>query len=565
MARRAEYKYGVPLSGAFLVLWLCTAVFGGQQSPDIVISEIMFNPDGDENAREYVEILNCSSAALSLEGWKISDGSGFDAIVPAGGGGWEVSGLSYALILDPDYFTGSELYDIPENTSLFTVVDSAIGDRGLSNSTAETVSLISVSGDTLTAVTYALDCPEGHSWERVMPGGGDGPDNFLPSRVAGGTPGLCNSVTPAENNPALDENSLRFIPPHPTMGDDIEIVVSYRNAGLEPSSVVSVAVWIEPDITVGTAVFSHAVEPSGYADETIIGADGLPGGKLSVVAAVVWTGSGDASDDTVRVALDAEVPPGMLSINEVMAAPEGGGPEWIEVFNNSDTPVDLFGWRIADSSGGLSDTVSRHVFLPGHGYGVIGRGEPPYTIPADVPVITVSRFPALNNDGDTVTLIDFTGVTVADSMTYHTAPAGVSLERISSENGTGDSGWDVSVDPAGATPGRRNSLFFGADGDRESVVLKAEPNPFEGEVALSYRLPFPLARVRLSVYDRRGRLVEKICDGEESGSEWSGTWDGKSGGSRLPAGPYILFLEALDRQSGTVYHERTVLVIARRL
>ena len=45
-------------------------------------------------------------------------------------------------------------------------------------------------------------------------------------------------------------------------------------------------------------------------------------------------------------------------------------------------------------------------------------------------ILKVSRFPSLNNDGDSIVLLDRNGA-VVDSMAYTKAPAGFSLERIS--------------------------------------------------------------------------------------------------------------------------------------
>ena len=79
-------------------------------------------------------------------------------------------------------------------------------------------------------------------------------------------------------------------------------------------------------------------------------------------------------------------------------------------------------------------------------------------------------------------------------------------------------------------------------------------------------LPFPLARVRLLVYDRRGRLVASLRDTHESGAEWSGEWDGRDDdGDPLAAGPYILHLEAFDKSDGAVRTARTMIVIGARL
>jgi len=553
----------------FFVLFLAFPYYSFAKS--FTISEVMFNPNGDENVREFVEILNLSEKDLSLEGFLIGDGTGFDTIIPTRESAWTVPKGSYALILDPDYFTADEPYEeIPAGTPLFTVDDNAIGNRGLSNSTAEHVYLISCEGDTLSVVAYSLECMPGHSWEKIIPYGNDSMDNFQQSKKAEGTPGQKNSVTPPQQNPALDKGSIRFSPPQPHMNDELEVIISYRNAGLKPISDIKVMVWILPNIEVGSAGFPEEVKPGEISDETSLFIDALPGGRLSFTVAVVQNGNSlSTEDDTVTVMLDVTVPIDTIFLNEVMAAPKNGETEWIEVYNQGDSPVNLFDWNIVDSTGKSKGLVCEHSFVSGNGYAVISGGHLIYDVSEISPLVIVDGFPALNNDGDVIKLFDFTGVLI-DSMLYEDAPSGYSFELISTEMSGTVSGWDKCVDPSGETPGTLNSIHYSNVSvenvkKNKTIELSVSPNPFPDVITISYSLPFPLARIRLYVYDRRGRLVAKIRDTEESGSEWIGSWDGRNNGARLSAGPYILNLEALNKHTGKVYIERKTIVIARKL
>ena len=126
--------------------------------------------------------------------------------------------------------------------------------------------------------------------------------------------------------------------------------------------------------------------------------------------------------------------------------------------------------------------------------------------------------------------------------------------------------WDYSTASGGATPGGLNSIAWNdEDVAGSGARLAIEPNPFLDTTELSYTLPFPLARVTLTVYDRRGRLAATLRDGEESGSTWRGSWNGRGDNGRLPAGPYILSLEALDKQTGRMVRIRELLVVAAEL
>lgn len=556
------------MSLLFIVTLLAAIVHAAATEDNLVISEIMFNPTGDENAREYVELFNRSSAAASLEGCRIGDGTGFDTIVPAAGGTCIVPPGGYALVMDPDYFTANEPYDdIPDDVPLFTVTDKAIGDRGLTNSTAESVYLVSSRGDTLSVVRYDIECPEGRSWERILPWGPDSADNFSPSATEQGTPGRQNSVLPPQRNPSLDKHSLSFNPPLPQPGETIELLVNYRNSGLEPLSDVQVAVTLLPDLSLGSVLYPETVQQGERSSAARITFDKPPCGSLGFMATLV-SAEGVAGDDTVYIELEIPVQSGALLINEVMAAPVSGSPEWIELFNASDLSVDLFTMRVRDRGGSTSGPVDVHAQVKPGGYTLMSGGNLDFK-DASPHILKVSRFPSLNNDGDSIVLLDRNG-TVVDSMAYTEAPAGFSLERISVSANGGTPNWDTCVDPACSTPGRRNSIYFSNvpdqdGGTKETISITIKPNPFLETVTISYELPFPIVRVRILVYDRRGRLVATIRDVAESGSAWSGTWDGRSGEARLPAGPYILDIEILDKRTGTMHRERKTIVVASRL
>ncbi len=545
---------------------LAWSVPAAASPPDVVVSEVMFNPDGDENAREYVEMYNRSGTAVSLEGFRIGDGTAFDLVTTVPGGGWIVPPYGYAVVFDPDYFTAGAPYGtIPAGAVLFTVADEAIGSRGLSNSSPETVAVVSAAGDTLSAVRYDISCPAGYSWERVIPGGGDGPDNFRPSRAKDGTPGARNSATPPDENPSLGEGSIRFDPSVPVMGKPMDIVVSFKNGGLAAVTGARVALSLKPGKSLGEVIFEGAVEPGAWSETKRIAIPRMPGGR-SVVEAVL-IGDMDpagAADDTARAAVDVPVAPGTVILNEIMAAPSHG-PEWVEIYNIADAPVSLLGWSIHDGGGKDSNAFGPALVEAG-GYAVIAGGEPDFSVPQDVVVVRAGRFPSLNNDGDAVVLAGFDSA-AQDSAAYKDAFSGVSLELVSPDLRGGSGAWDRCVDPAGSTPGRANSILFdgGGSGTAKGVALKVTPNPFDERTVVSFELPFPLARVRLDVYDRRGRKVATLRDGTDSGSKWETSWDGRSGGRRLPAGAYILFLEALDRSSGATVTLRTPVVIARKL
>jgi hypothetical protein len=84
-----------------------------------------------------------------------------------------------------------------------------------------------------------------------------------------------------------------------------------------------------------------------------------------------------------------------ILINEVMPAPSSG-PEWVELYNPSDTAIDVSGWRIDDDTpGGTQTTIGAGSVVPAGGYLVVSLTSA-----------------ILNNTGDSVTVIDADGGTI---------------------------------------------------------------------------------------------------------------------------------------------------------
>jgi len=113
--------------------------------------------------------------------------------------------------------------------------------------------------------------------------------------------------------------------------------------------------------------------------------------------------------------------PGALRLSEVMSDPEPGGRdapfEWVELVNISSEPVNLAGWKIADSS---ADQVLPSFEIPAGGYVVLAGTSAQFA-----PAVPVVRVPGgvigngLGNDGDYLGLLAPNGE-LGDEMSYGT-------------------------------------------------------------------------------------------------------------------------------------------------
>lgn len=141
----------------------------------LFLSEIMYNPSGSEHHNEFVEIFNASETdSISLDGFYITDGSGVDKLAYFLGVR-KIPPLGYGVIMDRSYHGNSAHYsaELGRGFAVFVPADNSIGSAGLSNSTAETVSLLDTNMNLIDSLTYALGAPNGFSLEhRHHYGGG---------------------------------------------------------------------------------------------------------------------------------------------------------------------------------------------------------------------------------------------------------------------------------------------------------------------------------------------------------------------------------------------------------
>ncbi len=94
-----------------------------------------------------------------------------------------------------------------------------------------------------------------------------------------------------------------------------------------------------------------------------------------------------------------------------------------------------------------------------------------------------------------------------------------------------------------APPGTSTDVIV-ASGDREELVLRAEPNPFAQVTRLSFAVP-ARTEARLTVLDVTGRAIRTLVDGSVEAGRNSVEWDGRdSQGRSVTSGVYFFRIEA---------------------
>jgi len=559
----------------------------------VVINEVMYGPTGGEP--EWVELYNGTSADVNLRNWRLSNRttstkhllSSTDVLLRAFG---------YAVITkDPS------ILNFHASVPSTLVVVPALPAATFSNS-GDAVVLYDSRTATMDSLTYTPGWggTNGRSLERIdFEGASTDSTNWGTSTdLEGSTPGRQNSNARLDN----DLKAARVFLTQgetPQPGTPLPISATIQNVGRQSASGFSVKFYsdanrdsvLTPTELLGTVTPSTVL--SGRDSTHVQFTWQSPASGLNRIAAAVEYGSDQRARNNVAFTdISIGSRPGTLIINEIMYEPLSGQAEWVELYNPGNVAVDLTSWALSDmkDAQGKSNVFSitkASAQVGPKGFAVISSDSTifssyPYlrTPSANVSLVILNRSSlSLNNEGDDVVITDLVG-TVIDSVRYSpswhnpdiSSVSGISLERINPSLSSNDRrNWSSSVDKAGGTPGRQNSIYTTAIPSQ--TTLSISPNPFspdgdgfEDFAVISYELPAHVAQIRLKIFDSVGRLVRTLANNEPSSSRGQVIWDGLDDEKRrLRMGIYVIFLEAIDSTGGVVESAKAAAVVAGKL
>ncbi len=267
----------------------------------------------------------------------------------------------------------------------------------------------------------------------------------------------------------LAVRSLEVSPPTPDRTTPVHVCVQVENLGRILAQDFSIALFEDRNadaILEERELLSTVMAAALSAGDSLLVECSLPPfppGPHRVYAHARWSADEEPSNDTLSRVVNVGHARGDVAITEIMYAPQGDEPEWIEAFNMSPDTIDLRGWRISDSNTSSRALIANASPVPPGAYLILARDATFTAIHPDpfLAVRTVT-FSALNNTTpDAVVLFDPAGA-VVDSVRYEPSwggQAGRSLERIDEFSPRCDAAnWSGCIDPAGSTPGRLNSI-----------------------------------------------------------------------------------------------------------
>ena len=265
-----------------------------------------------------------------------------------------------------------------------------------------------------------------------------------------------------------------------------------------------------------------------------------------------------------------------LKISELLYQPRSGEAEYVELYNDSGTEMDLAGYHIVRV---LHDTLTTHYPLPSfsvapHDYVVLTKDVA--SVVANYGVRYVGKLvecnlPAYPNGGGSVVLATVDSVIVErfdydpdmHSPMLHDK-AGVSLERRSFARDVNEAGnWFSASSVAGyGTPGYENSqsnewLVRELAFDFSSELVSPDGDEYQDVLKVEYSMERGDLMADAAVFDAAGARVARLLNGVLLGTHGIFEWDALG----VPQGRYLLMITVYDRGGTRQVIRRSVAVV----
>lgn len=435
---------------------IVNAVQYNEQRGDIVINEIMYAPNSPEP--EWIEIFNRSEKQIQLKGYGIADNTTSTVVVK-----------NFLTINPGEFFVIAK--DSAIQSKHGSIKNLIIGEFATLNNSGDRVMLSDSVGRIIDSLEYKSSWGGngGKSLERKDVDGSSIDSGNWGSSVSelGSTPGKVNSIVLLEYD--LQLSLAGYAPMQPVENDSLRIEFVVYNSGKRTAHNFDVEIFSDTNKNnlphANELIGKFEVDSLAKNSEQrifltlllentdslkIIGVTNFPDDQK--------TGNNVVNFSLIVLPLPAER--NEIVINEIMYAPGGDEPEWVELLNRSTRAINLKNWRVGDAGSQTLITTTDYFIKPDE-YVIAARDLALlnfYNITTKIFTVTL---PSLSNSGDDVILRDGYNK-IIDSVKYFSAWGGTdskSLERKSADTAsTISSNWGTAETLNRATPGKINSI-----------------------------------------------------------------------------------------------------------
>ena len=441
----------------FLIILIATTEVIAQTS-HVVINEIMYTPQS--GAPEWFELYNADTQPVNLKNWRMSDATTSRPMI---------TGMDY--ILQPNGFVVIS----KDSTILSTFPELAgallVASVPSLNNTGDDLAIYLQDTTLIERISFlpAWGGATGKSLERkdALAIGNAGSNWATSTEARGATPGRKNSVAVVEKDLAIA--SLSFSPATPTVGDPVTVKIEVVNQGSSDAFPYAVECYEDEnrnDIPEAQELLfrQDAINPLSAGQRTTVERSIPPSVSTTrnFIAIVQYAADENAQNNRRLERLQYGLRPGSVIINEIMYAPSGGEPEWVELYNTTTQSIPIKDWEIADNSTRVVLTDGDSL-IPPKGFLIVSKSATIASFHPSIPApVLVVNLPSLNNSGDEIRLFDNRGARM-DSVRFFPEWGGSlngnSLERIDPTAPSFElTNWNSSIDQARSTPGKVNSI-----------------------------------------------------------------------------------------------------------
>lgn len=269
--------------------------------------------------------------------------------------------------------------------------------------------------------------------------------------------------------------------------------------------------------------------------------------------------------------------------SEIMYDPLPNNCEFVEFYNKTNYDINLAGWKLKFDNNLflISDTAK---YIISNKYFVFAANDSLvkfYNLNKDT-IVNLSIYKSsefgFTLTGKTLYLLDAFN-NIIDSMSYSNSmhkfiktTKNISLEKINFNLPSSFyTNWGSSLSSLKATPFGKNSIQIDA-AQKENSNITIFPNPFspdgdgfEDFTTITLKLKNNINKVRIKIFDIKGRLAKNLIIDELVPSNYSVIYDGTDDNNRkLPMGVYILYVESKNTDDFKSEVYKKVFVVAKK-
>ena len=532
---------------------------------DILISEFMANPQINPNMPgvEYIELYNRSNKIIKLKGFKLINGSDTSSLFP------DTSLLPKKYVIVYARKSGLNLSSYGDTISL-PKFPTLSNPNDIFSLKSPKDSVIDAASYDLSYYQDAIKAKGGYSLERININAFCSTNNWIASKdLNGGTPGKKNSVY----QDTLDKTSPEVILAYPE--NSRTIVLNFDKSMKRDTGNIRSQISIDNNLKIDAVKILDTIFFTSF--QLKLNSNLSPRQIYKLILKTTLKDCKDiplSKEDTIKIQLPKKVGYKDLIINELLMNPEVGGSRFLEIYNRSDTVVDLFKFIIKDIKKNDEKPITSHYPLFPKEY--VALTENPlyiqnrYKASKYKKAIIKNKLPTWDDVSGNVTLYNESKSVIIDTFNYNKSyhnpllpnTEGVSLERINPNESTNNAAnWhSAAASVLYATPAYQNSQLSttpSVSSNNEEIfkllnkTFSPNDDGFQDYLLMHYSIDKKGYLANISIYDMEGRLVKRLTINELLTTEGQIKWDGETD-ERLVAsvGTYIIYIELIDPDGG---------------